>query len=86
MNEQGELTYLPPQLWLTQTLVESNLVVTVNEPNSKRGWNQVFGSAFISLNDIFAVDNCLDVLCNSGVGAYIPAFGGVRETKKWIPK
>ena len=72
-------TYLSPELRLAQTLVEADIVVAIYKGYSKGGWDQVLDRTFHSWDDIFTIDNSVNMLSNGCIRSY-PIF--IHDTNK----
>jgi len=59
--------YLSSKLGFAQTLVKPNLIIPLNQSNTKRRWDKIFCRPFHPFKNIVAVNNRLDMLRNSRI-------------------
>lgn len=57
-----EMSYLAPELWLAQTLFEPNLIVALDQADTKGRRYEVFNGPLVPLENIFAIDNGFNML------------------------
>lgn len=69
-DSENRRVYLTTKLRFTQAPVKPNGIIPFHQPDAERRWNEVFDRSLHAFNDIFAVDDCLNVLRYSSVSTY----------------
>ena len=79
------LTYLSPKVWPAQAPVEADIVVAIYEAYSEGGRDQVLYRTLHARDDIFAIDDRVDMLSNGCISSntiFIHDTDEIRLRKK----
>ena len=63
------LPYLSPEVRLVQAPVEADIVVAIYKAYSESGRDQVLHRTLHTRDDIFAIDDCFDMLSNGCISS-----------------